>query len=118
MVLNECANITKLPFEVVKDFRVGSNCFINNYDIIEEIKSYINDNDIKDHVFLVSAASLSNLIIHQLYEMNDQNTYIDIGSTLNPMMDMTGWTGTRTYLSQYWNSTNDKSQLKIVDYWT
>ena len=118
MVLNECANITKLPFQVIKDFRVGSNCFINNYDIIEEIKSYINDNDIKDHVFLISAASLSNLIVHQLYEMNDQNTYIDIGSTLNPMMDMTGWTGTRTYLNQYWNSTNDKSQLQIVDYWT
>ena len=42
----------------------------------------INDNDIKDHVFLISAASLSNLIVHQLYEMNDQNTYIDKSKNL------------------------------------
>jgi hypothetical protein len=118
MVVNECANIDKLPFEVIKDFRVGTNCFINNYDIIEELKSYICDNSIENHVFLVSAASLSNLIVHQLYKMNNKNTYIDIGSTLNPMMEMTGWTGSRTYLNQYWNSTDDTFQLKIVDRWT
>lgn len=117
MIVNECANIEKLPFEVVKDFRVGSSCFINNYDIIEEIKNYINHNDIKDHVFLVSAASLSNLIIHQLYEMNDQNTYIDIGSTLNPMMDMTGWTGTRQYLNQYWNPNGNTSIIDFTPKW-
>ena len=103
---------------MVKDFRIGSNCFIDNYDIIEDIKKYINDNNITDHVFLFSAASLSNLLAHQLYEMNDKNTYIDVGSTLNPIMDMTGWTGTRTYLNQYWNSTSDKSQLEIIDIWT
>jgi hypothetical protein len=117
-VLNECANIDKLPFKVVKDFRIGSNCFIDNYDIIEVIKTYVNDNDIENHVFLFSAASLSNLLIHQLYEMNDSNTYIDIGSTLNPMMDMTGWTGTRTYLNQYWNPKGDRSQLEMIDTWT
>lgn len=118
MIVNECANVQNLPFTVVKDFRVGSNCFINNYDIIEEIKNYIIDNDIKDHIFLVSAASLSNILIYQLYEINNQNTYIDIGSTLNPMMDMTGWKGTRVYLNQYWNPNGDRSQLKIVDIWS
>lgn len=117
MVLNECANIDKLPFKVEKDFRVGTNCFINNYDVIEEIKSYVNNNSIENHVFLISASSLSNLIVHQLYEMNKNNTYIDIGSTLNPLMDMTGWTGTRTYLSQYWNSESSKNQLELVDTW-
>lgn len=116
-VLNECAKIEKLPFKVVKDFRIGSNCFIDNYGIIEEIKNYITENDIIDHVFLFSAASLSNLLVHQLYEMNDKNTYIDIGSTLNPIMDMTGWTGTRTYLNQYWNPTGDRSQLELIDVW-
>ena len=42
-VLNECANLEKLPFKVVKDFRIGSNCFIDNYDIIEDIKNIIKD---------------------------------------------------------------------------
>lgn len=115
MIVNEVADIDKLPFEVIKDFRVGSNCFINNYDIIEKIKSYINNNDIKNHVFLVSAASLSNVIIHQLYDMFSENTYIDIGSTLNPIMGMSGWIGTRTYLREYWDP-NFNSEQKIIDW--
>ncbi len=40
---------------------------INFEDIIEKIKTYITENNVVNHVFLVSAASLSNLIIHQLY---------------------------------------------------
>lgn len=102
MIVNESANITKLPFNVIKDFRVGTNCFINDYDLIEKVKNYISENNIENHVFLISAASLSNLLIHQLYELSDKNTYIDIGSTLNPMMDMVGWKGSRSYLREYW----------------
>lgn len=117
-ICNEASKFDELPFEVIKHFAIGSNAMINDYDIIEEIKLYIDDNNIEDHVFLFSAASLSNLIIHQLYEVNKKNTYIDIGSTLNPLMGLEGWTGTRTYLNQYWNSTGDKSQLEMVDVWT
>ena len=62
-VLNECANIEKLPFKVVKDFRIGSNCFIDNYGIIEEIKNYITENDIIDHVFL--SVSYTHLRAHE-----------------------------------------------------
>lgn len=102
IVVNESANIEKLGFNIKKDFRVGTNCFINNYDIIEEMKKFITENKIENHVFLVSAASLSNLIIHQLYEFNDKNTYIDIGSTMNPIMEMEGWKGSRVYLKEYW----------------
>jgi hypothetical protein len=102
IIVNQSANIKNLGFNIKKDFRVGTNCFINNYDIIEEIKNYIIVNNIENHVFLVSAASLSNLIIHQLYEFNDRNTYIDIGSTMNPIMDMEGWKGSRAYLREFW----------------
>lgn len=115
IVVNQTANIKKLPFKILKDFRVGSNCFINDYDIIEDIKKYVIENDIKNHVFLISAASLSNLIIHQLYDMNKENTYIDIGSTLNPIMDMNGWVGTRTYLKEYWDP-NFITNQKLIDW--
>lgn len=117
MIVNECANIQRLPFDIKKDFRVGTNCFVNNYDIIEDIKKYIQEESIEEHVFLISAASLSNLIVHQLYKEYPNNTYIDIGSTLNPMMDMSGWIGSRTYLKQYWNFVGDKTQLEEVDVW-
>ena len=117
MIVNENANLSRLPFQVKKDFRVGSNCFVNDYGLIEDIKEYVSAG-INGYVFLVSAASLSNLIIHQLFEIYPQNTYIDIGSTLNPIMGMTGWTGTRTYLNQYWHPNGDRSQLEQKDIWT
>ena len=87
-ILNENAKIDELPFEVVKDFRVGPNCIINDYNLIEEVKKWINENDIKDHVFLFSASSLSNFMIHQLFDFNEKNTYIDVGTTLNPYLGM------------------------------
>jgi hypothetical protein len=94
-VVNENASLTNLPFRVEKDFRVGYNCIINNYGMIEEIKKWINDNNIEGYLFLFSASSLSNMMIHELYSMNDKNTYLDIGTTLNKFM---GMKGTRDYL--------------------
>ena len=102
IVLNESANITKLPFNIVKDFRVGTNSFINDYPLIETIKNYIIENKIEDYLFLVSAASFSNLLIHELHLLSNKNTYLEIGSTLNPIMEMEGWKGSRGYLREYW----------------
>ena len=98
ILCNEKANLKRFPF-IVKDFRVGSNAMINNYNVIEEMKNWINKNNIKNHLFLFSASSLSKVAIHQLYEFNDQNTYIDIGTTLNLSMDLRL---DRGYLQGYW----------------
>ena len=87
-IVNENADLSGLPFDVVKDFRVGKNCIINNYDMIEDIKKWIDENGIEDHVFLFSASSLSNFMVHQLFDYNDKNTYIDVGTTLNPYIGM------------------------------
>lgn len=87
-ILNENGDINGLPFKVIKDFRVGHNCIINNYGLIEEVKTWIEENDITNYVFLFSASSLSNFMIHQLFDFNDKNTYIDIGTTLNPFLKM------------------------------
>jgi hypothetical protein len=92
-ILNENANLSGLPFNVVKDFRVGENCIINNYGLIDVIKTWITDNDIFNYVFLFSASTLSNFMIHQLFDFNDKNTYIDIGTTLNPYLGMKGTRG-------------------------
>jgi hypothetical protein len=101
MVVNEKADISQLAMNVVKDFRVGSNCIINDLDIIEDIKAWIAENDITDHIFLCSASSLSNLIIHECFEEFPDNTYIDIGSSLNPWLKLDGWTHNRMYL-RHW----------------
>jgi hypothetical protein len=101
-VVNESANLDGLPIEIKKDFRIGTNCMINNYGTIEEVKKYIQENDIRDHVVLCSAASLSNFIVHDCYADNPNNTFLDIGSCLNPYLEIEGWKHTRGYLTHYW----------------
>ena len=116
MIVNKSANIEKLPFKVEKDFRVGTNCFINDYGLIETIKNYIIENNIEDYLFLVSAASLSNLLIHELHMLSNKNTYLEIGSTLNPIMEMEGWKGSRAYLKEYWLD-EPKHYLNMICGW-
>lgn len=94
-VLNENANLGGLPFKVVKDFRVGENCIVNEFNKHEEIAQWIEENKIKNHVFLFSASSLSNFMIYELFKKYDQNTYIDVGTTLNIEL---GMKGVRQYL--------------------
>ena len=92
-VVNENAKIEGLPFNVIKDFRIGDNCIINDYHLVEDVKKWIDENSITNYVFLFSASSLSNFMVHQLFDHNDTNTYIDIGTTLNPYMGMQGRRG-------------------------
>lgn len=102
LVVNKLANISKLPLNVVKDFRIGKNCHINDQHLIPEIHKWVEENNIQNHLFLFGAASLSNLLTYDLYKSFPNNTYMDIGSTLNPMMDLDGWKGSRDYLRGYW----------------
>tara|TARA_B100000287_G_scaffold433359_1_gene494893 strand:- start:1133 stop:1924 length:792 start_codon:yes stop_codon:yes gene_type:complete len=106
-VVNKLADTSRLPFEIKKTFQIGSNCMINDFHIINEVKEYIAKNNINDHIILCSAASLSNFIIYENYKECPSNTYMDIGSCLNPLLNLEGWKHTRGYLTHYWlNSGN------------
>lgn len=108
-VCNENADLSVLPF-LVKDFRVGYNAMVQDYGLIEGIKSWINENNIEGHLFLFSASSFSKMAIHQLYDFCDKNTYIDVGTTLNPFMDMSI---DRTYLKSFWFGAKGSDISKI-----
>jgi len=97
-ICNENADLSVLPF-LVNDFRVGYNAMVQDYGLIEVIKSWITENNIEGYLFLFSASSFSKMAIHQLYEFCDKNTYIDVGTTLNPFMNMRV---DRTYLKSFW----------------
>lgn len=106
LIANEMADITELPFynNIKQDFRVGSNCIINNLDLAEQLPLYIQDNNINNSLFLFSASSLSNIVTHECYKVNKNNIYLDIGTTLNPYMKgMEGWKYSRDYLTNYWH---------------
>ena len=109
MICNENADLDKLPFEIIKDFRVGKNCIINDHQLVDEIKNYIDENKLEDCVFLFSASSLSEVLIYELYKHNDKNTYIDIGTTLHPYM---GMELARDYLKAYHNGMFHEDLIK------
>lgn len=108
-VCNENASLSKLPF-VVKDFRVGYNAMINDYHKIEDIKQWIRDNNVQNHVFLFSASTFSNLAIYELFKEFPNNTYIDIGTCLTPLMNMPTERG---YLQAFWNYSPNQDIQKI-----
>tara|TARA_R100001443_G_scaffold84519_1_gene91115 strand:+ start:488 stop:1300 length:813 start_codon:yes stop_codon:yes gene_type:complete len=101
MVVNEKANLDSLQLNIVKDFRVGRNCIINDHGVIEDIKDWIKENSVEDHIFLCSASTLSNFIIHDCFKQFPNNTFIDIGTTLNPWIGLDGWSKNRMYL-RHW----------------
>jgi hypothetical protein len=92
------ADISKFPF-FVKDFRVGYNAFINDYDKIDIIRQWIKENNITNHVFLFSASTFTNLAVYELFRDFPNNSYIDIGTCLTPMMNMPT---ERDYLKRFW----------------
>lgn len=83
VVSNNNSDISRLPFDVKKHFEIGKNAWVENYSLIDEIKDYIDNEATGGHLFLFCAGPFGNILTHQLFEHNDQNTYIDIGSTLN-----------------------------------
>ena len=103
VVCNENADLTNLPFEVVKDFRCGTNCMIDNYNLVGQMLKWVEDYDVTDHTFLFSASTLSNYLIYELYKNFDTNQYIDIGSSLGFHMRLKGCV-LRGYLQTYWQS--------------
>jgi len=94
----------------VKDFRVGFNAMINDVHVIDEIKDWVRVNNVRNHVFLFSASSFSNLAIYELFKIFPENTFIDIGTTLVRFM---GMPMERAYLQAFWNGASHPDLGKV-----
>lgn len=116
LISNKNSKLEKLPFKVVKHFQVGPNCMKDDYYLIDACKEWIRENKIKDHLFLFSAASLSNLLGYELYKDYGENQYMDIGSALGPHLQLEGWKAMRTYLKTYWSNPSSPPTQE-VDVW-
>jgi hypothetical protein len=106
---HEKADLSTLPF-IKKDFRVGYNAMINDYGKIEDIKKWIKENNIENHLFLFSASTFSNLAIYELFKEFPNNSYVDIGTCLTPMMSMPT---ERDYLKGFWSYRGSQSLNQI-----
>jgi len=115
-VVNELADTSRLPFQISKKFKIGSNCMVNDYDTAAKVKDYIRESGTRDAIILCSAASLSNFVIYDGFRDNQNNTFLDIGSCLNPLLRLEGWKYTRGYLTGYWLNSGSPFQRQ-VDLW-
>jgi len=95
LVCNQKSRIELLPFKPVAVYRIGKNSWRENYSLCEEIRRWIKNGRIKNHVFLFCAGPLSNILTYELFINEKENTYIDAGSILDPYLGL-GYT--RDYL--------------------
>jgi len=64
----------------------------------------------KNHVFLFSASTFTNLAVYELFRDFPDNSYIDIGTCLTPMMNMPTHRG---YLQAFWGYRGGQDIQKI-----
>ena len=83
---------------VVWRFDVGSNCIVDDFDLVDRLKKFTKEKGIKNHLFLFACSTLGNYCIRELAEIESENMYIDCGSTLNPFL---GLSSDRAYLAAF-----------------
>ena len=79
LVANRNSNLTDLPFAVEEFWGVGYNAWVDDLHLIEQMAS----KNYQDHLMLFSCGPLGNILAHQLWQRNQHNTYIDVGSTID-----------------------------------
>jgi hypothetical protein len=88
IVCNKKAALDHLPFtnSIVADFRIGTDAWINDRHVIDEMKEWIDENDARDHLFLFCAGPFGNILGYHLFNHAPENTFLDVGSTLDPWL--------------------------------
>lgn len=101
LIANEKSNLNKLPFKVERFFPIGVNAWYTNLNLIDDLKSIKTEGEL----YLFCAGPFGNILAHQLWQNNQNNTYIDIGSTLNPWLGFEGFKRGYLYGSDDCNKT-------------
>jgi hypothetical protein len=71
----EIYSITPFPNDCVNFWEISGEAFIES--ILLETK------DKQNELFFISCGPISEIIIHKLYESNSNNTYVDVGSSID-----------------------------------
>jgi hypothetical protein len=88
LVINKNSKLNKLPFAPKKVWYVGTDAWYNDYASGVEILKYMTENDIKNEIFLFAAGPFANILTYALWLGSKENTYIDIGSILDPYLQL------------------------------
>lgn len=79
LIANKNSNINNLPFKVEEFYGVSYNAWVDDLNLIEVLKQ----KNYKDKLFLFSCGPFGNILSHKLWDHNKDNTYIDVGSTVD-----------------------------------
>ena len=75
-------SLSSLPF-IDEFIEIPYNNVWTNYDdVLDKIKNKMNDK--KHKTFLLSAGMACEVFIHDLWNFNKNNTYMDVGSVFDP----------------------------------
>jgi hypothetical protein len=88
---NENGRIDKLPFRPYMVVPLKNNAWEYNWNLIHDAKELVSKIQEKNMLFLFCCGPFGNILCHQLTQHNDQHTYLDIGSTLNPFLGSAGF---------------------------
>jgi hypothetical protein len=89
LVANKMSNTNRLVFKPKNIWNVGADAWLGNIELVSEIARYINTNNIAGELFLFAAGPLANLLTYELWSRcSKANTYIDIGSVLDPYLGL------------------------------
>jgi hypothetical protein len=85
LIANQNSNLNRLKsvLNFTDFYGIGPEAFKTDLSLIEKLKTIIKEDEIKNSLFLFCAGPLGNVLSHQLWDFNKDNTYLDIGSTLN-----------------------------------
>ena len=126
LISNEKSDIGSL---IKKWFPVSKNLWTKYKDITNKIVDYQKRNNIKNHLFIFCAGPTSNILIYKLFNIEKKNIYLDIGSALDPMLNLNYTRVHHKVISWrlasycYWNkkkyfqvSCNDKNISKLFKF--
>jgi len=89
IVVNKNSKFSELPFKPYCIWTVGTDAWVEDSKVILKIKDYIESNNIENEIFLFAAGPLANILTYELWRyVSKKNTYIDIGSVLDPYLQL------------------------------
>lgn len=86
LVCHKSADVKALPFAVAREWRVENNAWRTDYNLWHRVAEFTARKNVRGALFLLCAGPFANILAHQLHMRAPENTYIDVGSTLDPYL--------------------------------
>lgn len=84
LVANKKGQVNNLPFEVENFYPVGKRALRFNLNLIPQLEESVADAE--NELFLFCAGPLGKVLAQRLHMKNPNNTYLDLGSSLNKFL--------------------------------